>query len=220
MIVKDYKCLFVHIPKVAGQSIESVFLNELGLSWEQRAALLLKPNGDPCKGPPRLAHLTAQEYVELGYLSSQDFNCYFKFSFVRNPWERIWSEYNYRQYPFSFDEFLFNKFPANKDDNYQTYEDLYRHVLPQSEFLFDQGGRCLVNFIGRFETIQSDFSELTNTIFGKPLNLPHKNKSSSRIKSFLKKDKKQSYRDMYSDKGEQFVRSYYAQDIELFGYQF
>ena len=36
MICHDYKCIFVHIPKTAGQSIEHVFLNQLG--W--------RPHGD------------------------------------------------------------------------------------------------------------------------------------------------------------------------------
>lgn len=220
MISREFKCLFVHIPKVAGQSVEAVFLDKLGLNWTQREALLLKPNSLPVKGPPRLAHLTATEYTQLGYVSSGEFNEFFKFSFIRNPWDRIWSEYKYRQYPFSFDEFLLKRFPTAKDDNYRTHEDLYRHVIPQSEFLFDNSGNCLVDFIGRFETIQNDFSHLTNKVFGYSLKLPHKNKSSSRVMNFLKKEKRQSYQEAYSDKGEAFVRSYYAQDIELFGYQF
>ena len=67
MICHQFKCLFIHIPKVAGQSIESAFLSELGLSWEQRASLLLKKNSNPLKGPPRLAHLTCKEYIEHQY---------------------------------------------------------------------------------------------------------------------------------------------------------
>ena len=38
MISDKYKCIFVHIPKVAGQSIEHVFLDLHGLTWETRNA--------------------------------------------------------------------------------------------------------------------------------------------------------------------------------------
>jgi len=58
------KCLFVHVPKCAGQSVEMFFLDRIGLDWERRAPLLLRPNDVPALGPPRLAHLKAAEYVE------------------------------------------------------------------------------------------------------------------------------------------------------------
>ena len=66
MISHRHRCVFVHIPKVAGQSIEHVFLGWNGLNWKGRAPLLLRPNEDPRKGPPRLAHLRAQDYVPDG----------------------------------------------------------------------------------------------------------------------------------------------------------
>jgi hypothetical protein len=58
MISHKRKCVFVHIPKCAGQSIESVFVNDAGLTWEDRAPLLLRPNANNRVGLPFLAHLT------------------------------------------------------------------------------------------------------------------------------------------------------------------
>jgi hypothetical protein len=46
MISYKRKCVFVHIPKCAGQSIESVFDNDAGLTWENRAPFLLRPNAN------------------------------------------------------------------------------------------------------------------------------------------------------------------------------
>ena len=95
MICHDFRTIFVHVPKTAGQSVEMVFLNKLNLTWEQRAPLLLRPNSDPAKGPPRLAHLYASEYVSCGHISDEDFARYFKFSVVRNPWARAVSVYKF-----------------------------------------------------------------------------------------------------------------------------
>ncbi|MEL0654876.1 sulfotransferase family 2 domain-containing protein [Pseudoalteromonas issachenkonii] len=219
MISKFDNCLFVHIPKVAGQSIESVFLQRAGLQWDERDSFLLKKNTNSKFGPPRLAHLTAREYIELGYLSLEQFSTLFRFSFVRNPWQRILSEYQYRGYNCSFKSFLLNQFPTIKSDNYHSGDDLYRHVIPQAEFVCDQQGKPLVDFIGRFESIADDFSYISERITGQALALPHKNKTVSRFKRLLP-SRPRHYTDYYCDKTEQFVAQYYAQDIEMFDYSF
>lgn len=62
MISHEHKTVFIHVPKVAGQSVELAFLRQLGMTWEERAPLVLRHNPDPAKGPERLAHLLAREY--------------------------------------------------------------------------------------------------------------------------------------------------------------
>ena len=68
MISHKHKTVFVHIPKVAGQSVEQMYLADLGLNWSERAVLLLRPKLNTEKGPERLAHLTAAQYTQFGYL--------------------------------------------------------------------------------------------------------------------------------------------------------
>ena len=153
MICHPYRCVFIHIPKTGGISVDHVFLELVGLTWDTRAPLLLRANDDPAKGPPRLAHLKATEYVSCGHLSPDQFDAYFKFSFVRNPWDRIVSEYKYRGHPMrmSFKTWLFEFLPE------PGFTDAYRHIVPQHEFIHDAEGTLLADFVGRYENLQADF---------------------------------------------------------------
>lgn len=64
MICHYYKCIFVHLPKNAEQSMEHVFPDKIGLIWANRAPLLIMQNDNPEVGSPRLTHLKAVEYVK------------------------------------------------------------------------------------------------------------------------------------------------------------
>ena len=70
MINHQYCCIFVHIPKTAGKSINRFF----GMEWQK--------------------HKDLSRYAQE--LPPQLFSSYFKFAIVRNPWDRILSDYNFQ----------------------------------------------------------------------------------------------------------------------------
>lgn len=232
MLCHEYKCIFVHVPKTAGQSIELFFLGLLGLSWESRAPLLLRPNDDPKLGPPRLAHLKAAEYVTCGHLKQEQFDTYFKFSFVRNPWDRIVSEYKYRGYARSFDfkTYLFKYLPE------PGWTDTYCHFIPQYDFLFDAEGKLLVDFVGKFESLEHDFDNVCCKLGISETALPHMNKSLDRnqqkrgakylrnlrhlIPLRARTDVFKHYTEYYDDESKNFVMHLYKKDIDTFNYEF
>ena len=230
MLSHEYKCIFVHIPKVAGQSIEHVFLDLHGLTWESRAPLLLLPNDNPMLGPPRLAHLKASEYVSCGHVSREKFDSYFKFSFVRNPYSRIVSIYKYLGY---FEIMPFKQFLKTDFSDEDRWEPKL-FVESQWDYLFDENGKQLVDYIGRFEELQSGFNHVCEEIGLPETMLPFVNKTGSNLSSYgaFKKFVKHisplhknysvqgRYTEYYDDESRKLVADLYEKEIEVFKYRF
>ena len=227
MICRDFNCLYVHVPKTGGQSIEQFFMNRLHLDWDRdRSALHLQSNDDPALGTEKLAHLSAAEYVDCGHLGPEEFSGFYKFSFVRNPWSRILSEYRYRNYfhHFSFRDFVLNKMPR------LGWDDKYRHVMPQYDMLYDSQGKLLVDYVGRFETLQEDFNRVCQTLGISDSELPHRNKSDKKSRDLKRtirnlvfmngENRYSSMAEFYDDETRDAVAEYYQKDIETFGYRF
>ncbi len=234
MLITEYKALFVHIPKTAGQSVENYMLECLGKRRETNGSdFLLRPNDNPKFGPPRLAHLTVKEYVKYGYVTQEDFDGYFKFSFVRNPWERIISFYRY----YGFSNLI--KFPVFVKKYLPLYfEKEHWFFRPQVEFIFDESDVLQVDFLGRMETLKEDFDTVTRLSSIPKGILPHNNVSEERgivskkslfvvkkhpkviidLSFSIKKSK--DYSDLYSTEAKKIVEKYYERDIELLKYKY
>ena len=183
MISHKHKCIFVHIPKCAGTSIEKCFV---GKDW-----------WDVDK---RTKHIHASRAKKL---YREHWDGYFKFSFVRNPWDLLVSWYNFKNVTLDFKSFL------------TEYEFDYRgrwwwpKSLFYTDFLLQQDGTELVDFIGRFENLQEDFNVVCDKIGIPRQDLPHARKS-----------KHKHYTEYYDDETRQIVAEKYAKDIEYFGYEF
>jgi len=177
MISHKYKCIFVHIPKVAGQSIESFFIEKHGLTWNNRAPLLLRVNENPELGPPRLAHLNLYKYLEYQYISQDLFDKYYKFSFVRNPWARTVSFYNYGLFykKMTFKSFVTTVLPELIQSGNFFYQ-------PQYDFLYKDNFTD-INFVGRFENLEEDFTQLCLNLNLSHTKLPYRNKTENKENS-------------------------------------
>jgi len=229
MLCHAQKCIFVHIPKTAGQSIERAFLELAGTTWEQRAPFLLRYNGDPNLGPPRLAHLTADDYIRFGHVTEDEYRSYYKFAFVRDPWARAISLYKQLKYESKCD---FKSFIGTHLK--QLFDEMYWFVRPQADFIYSSNDELLVDFVGRFERLQTDFDQVCQRLNISPRVLPSSNKSQHRInvkltarwlvhmaqvnrlsafKTFV------SYAQYYDAETEQAVREIYNRDVRLLGYE-
>jgi len=161
MLSHEHKCIFVHIPKAAGISIEQVFLDALGLDFAHRDSLLLGIANRDGKGPKILSHLTAREYVECGYVSQGTFDAYFKFTFVRNPYDRVYSFYKYLGYArlVSFETFILHELPRLFGDPRLDY-----FIKPMSSYVYDESGTRFVDYVGKLETIDEDFGQVARRL--------------------------------------------------------
>lgn len=232
MLSHTNKCIFIHIPKVAGTSVMRLFSDPEKPAKMNKSPLPFDPDGYKFDPPP--PHLRASDYVKYGYATQDIFDIYFKFAFVRNPWDRIVSEYKYRRHThrFSFKKFLFQNFPK------PYWSDHYCHVIPQYDFLHDDDGTLLVDFVGRFENLQADFDYVCSKLNMPKTTLPRVNESSSifnrrgsnfievlrSIKSHANRNRRRNtfphYTDYYDAESIEFIATLYKNDIEAFGYEF
>lgn len=188
-----YKCIFVHIPKTGGISIsESLFGNAGGV------------------------HTTIKKYKTI--FPQKTFDEYFKFTFVRNPWDRVVSAFFYlkaggmhdddanwaKKHLADFSSFeAFIKGWLNEENIF-----LGIHFIPQVYFLKDDDGKIPIDFIGRFENIESDFRTICKKL-SLTRSLTHKNRSS-----------RETYTQYYNSELIDIVGKVYAEDIKTFGYSF
>ncbi|MBI3927732.1 MAG: sulfotransferase family 2 domain-containing protein [Armatimonadetes bacterium] len=191
--VHRHRCVFVHIPRTAGVALTTALFDNLAGG-----------------------HLKAVNYRFL--LGEKRFRSYFKFSFVRNPWDRLVSAFHFlRSSPWPDDREWFER----NLSQYRSFEEFVQgwiceenvlekvHFTPQWRFLYSRDGEeCLVDFLGRFENLGRDF-EVIATRLGLSKQLQQKNESS-----------RKPYQECYSDTTREIVGRVYQKDVELFGYSF
>ena len=190
------KSIFIHIPKAAGVSVKrSIF----GENFQAGHHFLYK--------------------YELIF-SKKDFNNYFKFTIVRNPWDRLFSAYNFLSKGGLTDE-DHNWFQDNLS-KYKDFDDFvkkwvnrkniyrYTHFIPQYHYIRSSKRKIGVDFIGKLENIESDFIYISNKLNLGEINLKYINKTEG----------KANYKKYYNEQTIQIVRQVYKQDIELFNYEF
>lgn len=181
MISHSHKTVFVHIPKCGGQSVEQAFLNDLRLTWEDRAALTLGRNTGG-GGPPRLAHLSAQDYTAQHFVTPLMWRDYFSFALIRDPVARAVSTFNYLRPTETLESFVQDWLPA-QFDLAPAYAlrghgnpGKYHFVRPQVDFIRGSAGEIAVDLLFRLEDIALDWPK-AQAATGVKAPLPHRNAS-------------------------------------------
>lgn len=213
MISHRHKCIFIHIPKCAGSSIRDFYFDTPNLDWKTPNYELLY--GWCPKRKIHLQHATAKQLLETDLISEEVWNEYYKFTFVRNPWDRAYSSYLWvmrdRKIKDSFKNFILAE---GSFKNVLTNEDVMSnracHLWKQTDF-FTFNGSYKLNFIGNFETLQEDIELINRKLNINEVFKQHSNKSENRSKHY-------SY--FYGNRNRKLVEANYQKDIEVLKYSF
>jgi chondroitin 4-sulfotransferase 11 len=177
---------FVHINKTGGTSIEKA----LGIPFQHRTAMEIRRLIGPKKWDRR-----------------------FSFAFVRNPWDKVASHYHFRvktnqtglrDKPVPFNEWVMLAY----GEQALPYYDQPKMFMPQMDWISDEGGKVIVDFVGRFERLAADFAKICPRL-GRQATLPH-----------VKQSKSGDYRRLYNDEAAETVSLCFAKDLAAFEYTF
>jgi hypothetical protein len=163
-------------------------------------------------GIPFMEHYAAREIISS--VGEKRWESAFKFAFVRNPFSKVVSHYNYRiknnktnlkTYNLSFKEWVKRTYGYDKD---YFYYDKPKMFMPQVEWLKDNNNQLDIDFIGRFERMHIDFN-IVCSMLGVYKDLPH-------LKTFVKHD----YRSYYDTETIDIIYDWFYEDFETFRYRF
>ncbi|MFC7394394.1 sulfotransferase family 2 domain-containing protein [Scopulibacillus cellulosilyticus] len=212
IISHKYKFIFLKSKKTAGTSIEISLSRYCGKNdiitpiapedEEIRARMGIKPQNfmdDDNKEPKFFNHYKAKKVAKL--VGEDIWNSYYKFSFDRNPWDKVISHYYFRagksKKNISFSEFLKRR----------KFKGAYNFPI------YTINDRVAVDFLGKYETLEEDLKKVCKEI-GIPFDgwLPN-------AKGNFRKDR-QHYRRHYNTAQKELVRKYFKKEIDLLGYEF
>jgi hypothetical protein len=223
----EKRAVFIHIPKTGGMSVTRS-LRDAGLDFdfcgEPLNTRLLK-HPDPASilailersqsGVP--AHIP-QDHLPATVLRSlldEPWDHFYKFSFVRNPWDKEVSRYWYLRRLLAMPEYDAQTGEIHdlvrRSDTFEKFMELYPidERIDMSSYLVDESGADLVDFVGRVETLEADFASVCKRL-GLPAALVHINRS----------ERTPSYAHYYTPKTQAAVARRFARDIDRFGYRF
>jgi hypothetical protein len=207
----SHRFIFIHVYRAAGQSISKAL-----------EPYSFVPRRSPLTRVPVVRRLTKRQLYTLrwhnhGHIKARElkaalppktFETFFKFAFVRNPWDWQVSIYHYvLQRPDHPDHKFFSKsFPTF--DDYLDWRVHSKGAELQTDYLLSESGELLVDFVGRFETLAEDYDTVCKRV-GIDNHLPHINASRHRHFSHY-----------YTPETRALVEEVYRPDIDLFGYEF
>ena len=218
MLSRDPACAFVHIPKTGGSSIELLLT---GHDWitgspEEYATYRAERHryrsdwgGTLCDGDSgyftrHLARKHASQARLREELGPEAWRSTFKFTFVRNPWERLLSifDHGHRDGP--------ERMPASLGEWLAAEEPLDHMGQPVLQPLIDNWDE--LDFVGRFEHFAEDFARVARALglSGAAARLPHERHGSRGPHDLTR----------YDERSIALVARRCAEEIARFGYRF
>ncbi len=206
IISHKHKCIFIAIPKTATHAIRFALRPHMAEEDLEQVGLFVNKRM-PFEALEKIqhGHITAQEIRPL--LGEEIWESYFKFAIVRNPFDRFVSYCAFVNA--NNPKFAENPMPYfyNALVNKQTH----KHILfqPQSSFIADQKGKILIDYVGKYETLQESYNIVCDR-----LKLPHT------ALEVVNTSSHKPYKEYYNEELVEMVGKHFRIDLEILGYQF
>ena len=231
MILYQQRLIFIHIPKCAGSSIEYAF-NHID-DHEQYDPDIFGPDHRPIRAIEQ-GDVSFSDYfrsyenftefrrrirakrkmkpnpMKNLQVTETQFKEFYKFTFVRNPWARVYSMYKH----IMREEHKLKRYQMQdwKDQSFKAFLTRYagkKDIMPQTYWLKSFKGNIPMDYIGQFENLQGDFETICSNMKMSTPELPH-----------IYKGSKDNYQDHYDNQMVELIADVYAEEIQLFGYSF
>ena len=231
------KFLFIHNDKCAGTAMREhfrwtkEFKTDLIGHWGKSVTIELweQHKEELCAVPQHSTATTIKAYFEL---MGWNWDEYFKFGIVRNPFDRIVSGYEWRrsvvQNQLNDKDYLgdkdhlrlilseidggFKEFVARKCQHW-NHQQKYFYSKPPKQ--------CLVDFVGRYENLQTDFKHIVKTILPnateKLCTLPNPDITSQKSNASIRR---KDYRSYYDEETRSMIEEKLSDELELLGYKY
>ena len=194
------KFLFIHIPKTGGNAVQKVLMPYTDDQIYRKSYRGKMLNDFEVKNALGLCrkHEWVGTYINNPHVIEGSLKDYFKFTVVRNPWERMVSWYCWR-YP---------TISKNLDSTHFKEKCLDREHPSMLEYIsYDK--KIRVDHIIRYENLEEEFGEICERLDIPFVGLERTNTSSH-----------PHYSKFYPDDLSDFLREKYKEDIKEFGYEF
>lgn len=205
IISPNHKYVFVAVPKTGTHAVRQALRPHMSPGDMEQVGLFVKRQF-PIADLAKLGHGHISLEQLRKFMDPAKFAEYFKFAFVRNPFDRF----------ISYCSFITREGNAFKTDPQKVMRRILaeppsEHVLfwPQSTFVVDGSGNLLTDYVGRVETMQQSFEFIASKIGIPAVQLEKVNAT-----------ERSAYRDYYDQELIDGVAKLYADDLRLFDYDF
>lgn len=214
MISHEHKCIFIHISKCAGSSIETAFGININDNTEKNNKNLF---GWSEEHKLFLQHATPQQLLNLNLINKSIWNSYYKFIIVRNPWDRAFSDYTWvcreQKIRDSFFNFIHKQGKFTKILN-QRNGSFFRgdHLNNQISYFFLDGEEITFDQVIRFENLEKELPSLAKVVGLNP--------STFNQKINVVRKKIDHYSKFYNGKRKKLIEKKYSSDSDFLDYHF
>lgn len=206
IISHKHKYIFFAIPKTGTHAVRQALREDLGSEDVEQVGLFVQKRFPyPEFRDIQHGHLSAMQIRPV--LGEETYASYRKFAFVRNPFDRFVS---------------YCAFMARTTTHFDTEPLRYmkyiirdakpmNHILfqPQHSFVVDRDGVLQLDMIGRTETMQESYDEISRELGLRSVALEKVNSS-----------RRRAYQEYYDPELVSMVSRLYQKDLDMFGYRF